>query len=245
MRLVIVLPAYREGERLGATLLAIRDFAKKSLEMGHAMEVIVVDDGSDDDTARIAQEGGAIVIQHRENRGLGAALVTGFKAALFLEPPADVIVTMDADGTMDPGKISEMIARINNGADLVIASRYALGAKVVGVPAWRSCLSIVASLVARLVFRFKGVRDYSCGFRAYRAGLLAAAFKKMGDNLITGSRGFEVQIELLRRVWSFVRKAEEVGIVLDYRPKLGASHFKVVPTAKGYLRQIVQQLAGR
>ncbi len=94
-RITAILPAYNEEISIGSVILRARQ---------HADRVIVIDDGSSDATAEVARLAGAEVICHPENRGKGAALKTGFKAAIG----ADVIVTMDADGQHDPAEIPNL-----------------------------------------------------------------------------------------------------------------------------------------
>ncbi|MDO8622064.1 MAG: glycosyltransferase family 2 protein, partial [bacterium] len=122
-------------------------------------DVLVVDDGSDDETRARAQNAGAVVVRHCVNRGLGAALGTGIAAAL--DASADIIVTLDADGQHDPADIAAVAAPIQAGfADLVIGVRSGDGA-----PVHRQWFHGIANLFTRVLF---GVRcsDTQSGFRA-------------------------------------------------------------------------------
>ena len=171
--ILIVLPAYNEAEGLPPLLNEIRQCMKESrLEY----KVVVVDDGSSDGTwdaiVRHAQEMPVVPVRHEKNRGLAEALRSGLQVALAEAAPTDVIVTMDADNTHAPGLVMRMLGLIREGHDVVIGSRYVPGARVVGVPLHRRLLSYNASLLMRAVFPIQGVRDYTCGFRAYRASIL-------------------------------------------------------------------------
>ena len=110
----VVVPAYNEEEMIGNTLKKLKDEGYKN--------IIVVDDGSRDNTYNIAKEEGAIVCRHVINRGLGGALGTGIKCALLYNPK--VIITFDADGQHDPKDI-EKIAKpiLEDNYDVVIGSR--------------------------------------------------------------------------------------------------------------------------
>src|SRR3989344_4428204 len=98
MKVVAVIPAYNEASRIRETLVGVHSIVDG---------VIVVDDGSTDETAGVARESGATIIRHAINRGQGAALRTGTDAALRLG--ADVIVHVDADGQHDPSLIPSII----------------------------------------------------------------------------------------------------------------------------------------
>jgi glycosyltransferase involved in cell wall biosynthesis len=113
--ITVILPAYNEEVSIGSMVLRTRQYADR---------VLVIDDGSTDRTAEVAELAGAEVIRHPINRGKGAALRSGFHAAR----EADVIVTMDSDGQHHPSEISKLIAPILEGeADVVNGSRYMNG----------------------------------------------------------------------------------------------------------------------
>lgn len=123
MRIVAVIPAFNEATRIGPVIRGVRSFADL---------VIVIDDGSSDDTHTIAKKSGAITLRHSINRGQGAALRTGTEAALHLG--ADVVVHVDADGQHDPSMIQALSGPIVQGeADVVFGSRF-LGIDPTGMP---------------------------------------------------------------------------------------------------------------
>jgi len=112
----LIIPAFNEAQSLPRVLGAIEDAKLKA-------EVVVVDDGSTDGTARTAAALGARVIRHPFNMGYGAAIQTGYMYAL--DRGADLLVQMDADGQHDPRQIPAMVEPIRRGeCDLVIASRF-------------------------------------------------------------------------------------------------------------------------
>jgi glycosyltransferase involved in cell wall biosynthesis len=113
-RIVVVIPAYNEERFIASVVLKARRYAH---------QVIVVDDGSRDETARLALEAGAKVVNHTHNQGKGTALHSGFTAAQAENP--EVIVMLDADGQHCPEELGRVISPILAGeADIVVGSRY-------------------------------------------------------------------------------------------------------------------------
>lgn len=111
-KVTAILPAYNEELCISSIIIGSKKYVDK---------IIVIDDGSTDNTVEIAELAGAQVIKHYSNKGKGAALKTGFKAA----KKSEIIVTLDSDGYHDPKEIPKLIAPIINGkADIVNGSRY-------------------------------------------------------------------------------------------------------------------------
>jgi len=239
----IVLPAYDEAENLPRLLLGIR--AEMASAGGY--HVIVVDDGSRDGTARVAEEHAAALpltlIRRAVNQGLGAALRDGLGAALAHADPRDIVVTMDADDTQTPALIAPMVGRIDAGCDVVIASRYRRGARVYGVPLHRRTLSRGASWLIRLVFPTRGVRDFTCGCRAYRVAVLRRALAHHGGALITQD-GFQCMVDILLRLRPLGVVFGEVPLVLRYDRKSGKSKMAVGRTTWNTLRLLARRRLG-
>lgn len=150
---IVCIPVYNEEK-------VIMELVKKCLI--HADKVIVCDDGSTDDTAKIAKESGAIVIQHKKNMGKGSAMRSLFRLAQ--ENNADVIVTIDGDGQFLPEEIPKLVAPIiENQSDIVIGYRFDDKTEM---PSYRKIgnkfLDKVSNLASELPFR-----DTQSGFRAY------------------------------------------------------------------------------
>lgn len=114
------------------------------------------------------------------NLGLGATIRDGLVAAAESAGDRDIIVTMDADDTHAPGLILRMVRMISEGHDVVIASRYRPGSRSVGVPFFRQALSYCGSWLFRIVFPIRGVKDFTCGYRAYRARVVRDALARYG-----------------------------------------------------------------
>jgi glycosyltransferase involved in cell wall biosynthesis len=123
-QLVIIVPAYNEADKIGATIAALLEVRDGLLAEKVETRIFVIDDGSRDDTGQLAIAAGADkVLVHRRNRGLGAAVRTGLFAAA--ESGADVAVKFDADLQHDPGDIRALLAPILDGkAEVVYGSRF-------------------------------------------------------------------------------------------------------------------------
>lgn len=222
----VVLPAYNEAESLQTLLPVLITTLSEGWMTYH---IYVVDDGSTDETARVAKkfsQDRVTLIQHKKNLGLSEAINTGFRAALAESDADDIIVTLDADNTQLPGLILRMVRLIKEGHDIVISSRYVSGARVKGVPRRREMLSYLASWIFRLAFPIQGVRDYTCGYRAYRAGLLKDAIKRYGKSFID-QKGFSCMVDILLKLRTFNPIVTEVPMILRYDLKPGKSKMNV------------------
>ena len=240
--LCIVLPAYNEEAALEKLIVGI-SVAMRAAALKY--EIIVVNDGSNDRTLEILQNCSTAlpvqVIDHVQNKGLGAALKSGLKRAAALCDSGDVIVTMDADNTHPPDLMLTMVAKIDQGYDLVIASRFIRGAKEFGLSISRKALSRGASILMRTLFPTKNVKDYTCGYRAYRAAILKNAFAHYGESFIC-EKGFNAIVEILLKLRSHSLRACEVPLLLHYDRKEGPSKMPIMKTILRYWTLIVHQL---
>lgn len=152
LNISIVLPAKNEAGAIGKTVEKIR-------QLDIAYEIIVVNDGSTDETLLFAQQAGAKVLSHHYSKGNGAAIKTGARAAT-----GDVIIFMDADGQHDPNDISRLIEKIEQGYDLVVGARQKGSQASVG----RGIANALYNNLATYMTEQK-VEDLTSGFRAVRA----------------------------------------------------------------------------
>jgi glycosyltransferase involved in cell wall biosynthesis len=170
---IAVIPAYNEELAIGSVVLRTRP---------HVDHVIVVDDGSTDRTAEIANVAGARVIRHPVNRGYGGALQTIFKIARELRP--DALVILDADGQHNPDDIPKLVQGIKSGADVVIGSRFLKGTKN-HIPAYRKLGMKILDGFTKFASSTP-VTDSQSGFRAYGKNAIHAI--EIGeDNMSAGS----------------------------------------------------------
>ena len=158
MRVVVTITAHNESKVIGTVLKKIPE----------GMDVIVVDDGSTDNTAAIAREYGAKVIQHPINLGQGVAVVTSFKAALMDD--YDIVVEMDGDGQHNPEEIPAFLERIAEGkSDIVVGSRY-LGSTY-EAPLYRRLGIPFFTFLVNTITKYR-LTDSMCGFRVFRSEAL-------------------------------------------------------------------------
>lgn len=157
MRLLVVIPAYNEASALPGVLDEVER------ELGD-LDVLVVDDGSLDDTSAAARAGGASVIRLPFNLGVGGALRAGFRYAL--DEGYDRVVQLDADGQHDPRSVRLLLDGLDQGADLVIGNRFGSGVAPYSVGAARGGAMLVLRVMVRIAVGNR-YRDTTSGFRAF------------------------------------------------------------------------------
>jgi glycosyltransferase involved in cell wall biosynthesis len=168
--IAIVVPAFNEADKIAETLRSVPAFVDWT---------IVVDDGSADDTARVARatrrpgSSRVEVIVHPRNRGVGAALATGYARALELG--ADAVAVMAGDGQMDPADLPRLLAPVVDGsADYAKGNRLAWPGGWRQMPPVRLLGSLALSWVTQLATGYRGIFDSQCGYTAMsRAALVA------------------------------------------------------------------------
>jgi glycosyltransferase involved in cell wall biosynthesis len=179
----------------------------------HASPVVVVDDGSTDNTAARARDAGAIVIRHEQNRGKGWAIRTGLEYAL--KQDRSHVLFLDADLQHDPAEIPRLVARAEQGhGDFVIGEREF---RKDAMPAARFYANVIGSAI---LSRFIGadVVDSQSGFRLIRADLLRRI-------RLTGT-GYEIETEMLIKL---VRAGAAVERVTIRRLQYEGAHSKLRP----------------
>lgn len=190
--LLVMLPALNEAATVAAVIAKI----PRDIEGIARVDVLVIDDGSTDETVPLARKAGASTISHGINRGVGAALQTGFEEAT--NRCVDIVVNMDSDGQFDPAHIRELVRPILEGrADMATASRFKDPALVPIMPTTkrlgnRGMSWLISTLVGQ---RFA---DVSCGFRAYSREailrlVLTGAFTYTQETfLVLASKGMRI-----------------------------------------------------
>lgn len=246
MRVWVVLPAYNEAANVPDLMRKFRAVVEDTYNLD--LRVLVVDDGSTDQTAEVAlREAGGLqveVLRNEVNRGLAETFMRGMTAAAHRARRGDIVVCMDADNSHAPGQMLRMVRGIQEGRDVVIASRYQRGAVVKGVPWLRRFLSRGMSLLFRAILPVEGVQDYSCGYRAYRAELLQRALSIQGERLFAQD-GFACMVGILLRLAREGAVCGEIPLVLRYDYKVGASKMKVGRTIARTLGVLLRERFGR
>lgn len=191
-----VIPAYNEDRFIGSVVLKTRQYVD---------QVIVVDDGSTDETAAIAEQAGASVLRHERNQGKAQALNTGLRHARSLRPRA--VILLDADGQHDPAAIPALLAPIEAGAaDMVVGSRF-LGVPS-KIPRWR-VFGQRALTVATNVASGTTLSDSQSGFRA----LSPRAVERL---VFRPEGGFSIESEMQFLVHQHSLSVQEVPVVVTY-----------------------------
>jgi dolichol-phosphate mannosyltransferase len=238
-----VIPAYNEAENI-PNLMA--DLAPRARELG--ARIIFVDDGSSDGTAEVIeahrQDLHLAIVRHKVNRGLGTAINSGLRAALGEAQDGDAIVTIEADNTSDLDDLPQMLAKFNQGADVVLASVYAPGGRIVGVAPWRLAASKAVSNSFRYVGGLKEIHTLSSLYRIYRAGTLRKAAETYGW-LLVREPGFAANVELLLKLYNAGARVDEVATVNDWSRRLGVSKMNLKPTVMAYGRLMAAHVVGR
>lgn len=204
MRIIAGLPMYNEEETIGTIVTKVLDYVD---------EVICVDDGSSDSSARIAESCGAIVHRHRVNRGYGGALKSLFAKAR--EMNADALIILDSDGQHEPSDIPKLLEPILSGkAEFVIGSRFVDGGGSEDMPAYRR-LGIKVITAASNLSSDLEIQDTQSGFRA---------FSKLAiERLRFDSEGMELSLEMLEDAHEKELTILEVPTVIRYDVPKGSN----------------------
>lgn len=241
----VVLPAYNEKAGIARLIMSID---RSMSEASRRYRLLVVDDGSTDGTAQVVAEAmthfPVKVLSHKVNQGLGNTIRDGLLAAIAEAEANDVIVTMDADESHTPGLILAMVRQIREGRDVVIASRFQRGSRVIGLSLGRVLLSQGASLVFRLLFPTRGVRDFTCGYRAYRADVLRAAIAHYGATFVDQD-GFQCMVDILLKLRKLPLIFGEVPLILRYDQKASRSKMNIGRTIISSLKLIAVRRIGK
>lgn len=176
----VIIPAYNEANTLQDVIFGIQSYLPN-------VQIVVVNDGSDDDTGNIARRCGVRVVEHLENFGKGAALISGFKVAL--EEGGRWIATIDGDGQHEPRFLLDLLEAVRSrNADIAIGSRMG---DLSSMPVHRILSNKITSMLVS--WRAGGVRieDSQCGLRVIKSRVLRKIKLSVG--------GFQTESELLIR----------------------------------------------
>jgi glycosyltransferase involved in cell wall biosynthesis len=165
LRIAVVIPAFNEAAKIAATVASVPAVAD---------DIYVIDDASTDDTGvRAQQSGRATVLRHPTNRGVGAAIATGYRRVL--QSNADVAVVMAGDGQMDPDDLPALLARIADGtADYVKGNRFKHPDIWTAMPKSRIVGNVLLSAATRVTSGYHDVFDSQCGYTAIHRRALTA-----------------------------------------------------------------------
>src|SRR5258706_5393381 len=226
MKVVILLPTYNEKGNIERIIPLLEEKIFPTIK-GHKMHILVADDTSPDGTGEIAKmfmgKWNNIELSLGKKEGLGTATLRGF-TYVFEKMNADVLIDMDADLSHDPTKIPEFIKKIDQGFDVVVATRYSMGGSIPkdwGVH--RKFLSYFGNLFIQSVFMAWTIHDWTGSYRAVRKEVF---FKE--KPYLSSYSGNTFLIAFLHRAFRDGFKVAEVPIVFIDRT-MGKS--KIIPTA--------------
>ncbi len=206
MKSIICIPTFNESENIIRMIDAVHALVP-------ATDILVIDDGSPDGTARLVRERMAVdtrihIVERSGKLGLGTAYCAGF--AYALEKGYDIIMQMDADFSHDPKDLLRFLDEIQD-FDLIIGSRYVQGVNVINWPMSRLLLSWFANIYTRVITGMP-VADATGGFKCFRADVL-----KRIDLAKIRSNGYAFQIEMNYKTWRLDVRMKEIPIIFTDR----------------------------
>ncbi len=204
MRKLVIIPTYRERENIAAMIA-------KVFSLPEPFDLLVIDDASPDGTADIVRQHQAawpdrlFLIERSGKLGLGTAYLTGFRWAL--DHGYDYVFEMDCDFSHNPDDLVRLFRAAEEGADVVVGSRYVQGVNVVNWPMSRLLMSYCASIYVRFITRMP-VRDATAGFVCYSRRVLQTI-----DLDAVRMKGYGFQIEMKYTAWRLGFRIREVSII--------------------------------
>ena len=238
----ILLPVYNESESIYNLLENYSRFFDK-YPQNHV--IYCINDKSQDNTEIYIQKSIAefknLSIEYTENEvniGLAKTLKENITKIVHSSNENDILITMDGDNTHNPFTILQMLLKLEQGADIVIASRYCEGARIKGLSHKRIILSQIARVLYSLRWHIEGVKDYTCNYRAYKISILKDLLKGKPNDFITET-GFSGVGELLKNVSKYNPIITEVPMILNYSNKVNVSNIKLMETVLQTLKMLL------
>jgi glycosyltransferase involved in cell wall biosynthesis len=221
MKISVIIPMFNEEENVLNTLNCVNDILKEYDDY----EIIAVDDGSYDNTFELSSEYASnnpniVILQHSINRGMGAALRTGFK-----EARGNIVITIDADLSYDPYYIPKLVNALDEATDIVIGSQYMAGGKTENIPFLRLFVSKMANRIVGYAM-VDNISTVTGVLRAYREEVL--------DSIELESNGTEINPEILAKAKAIGFSIKEIPVTLKAR-KLGKSKVRFRSTTVSHL----------
>mgnify|MGYP000123808691 CR=1 FL=1 len=214
-QVLVAVPAYNEEQTIGDVVRAASSYAD---------EVLVIDDGSKDETVSEASRAGATVIEHETNRGYGGALKTAFQEAH--RSNAEHLVVLDGDGQHDPSDIPGLVeAQSEQDAEIVIGSRFVSGSST-NLPLYRRVGIMIVNILTNVSIgglrHDSQIRDTQCGFRVYDQTAIKslAADESLGDHM-------EASTDILYHAYRKGYTVTEVGTTVNYDVENASSYHPV------------------
>lgn len=233
----ILVPVLNEAANLPRLTTGFRDTIRE-FSGAYRFHVVLVDDGSTDETASQARQHlagiEATVLTHPKNLGPGRAFGTAFEYLAPRLAADDWVVTMEGDNTSRVELLRQMFTRTREGYDVILASPYMYGGGLVQTNAIRLFLSHVANAFIKEALGIHGIVTMSSFFRLSRGSVILELQKWYGPRILDRT-GFECMIEWLLKMIHLKAQISEVPMLLDGSRRLGKSKMKVLRTIVGYL----------
>ena len=225
----IILPYRNSGSTLTRCMESIMN-----QDLGQ-WELLAVNDHSDVHSIKILEEFSRadqrINLINSCGRGISACLNSG-----IMNARSDIIIRMDCDDTHEPKYIPDILKKLDQGYDVVVASRFEKGGGQMGVDGYRAFISRGANLFMKIFFPISGLKEYSCGYRGYRYSKIKEAINFFGNNFIQlKGLGFTCTLEKLVKLKLIGAKFGEIPFLHRYDQKQSDSKMVSSVTTLGYL----------
>jgi len=233
----VVIPVLNESPNMGRLMEALREL-EKDFSGTYSFEIILVDDGSTDDTVDKARERASslnlMVLTHPCNIGPGRAFATAYEYLATRLEDDDWVVTMEGDNTSRHELLHQMFTRSREGYDVVLASPYCYGGGIRHTSGLRVFLSHIANAFLKECIGLHGLLTMSSFFRLHRGSALRRLQACYGPRIIERA-GFEGVVEMLIKMVLLQITVSEVPMVLDTSRRMGKSKMKLLRTIRNYL----------
>jgi dolichol-phosphate mannosyltransferase len=235
----VILPAFNEAAALSRL---IPNIAQRLTESKNSFEVIVVNDGSSDDTPEVLRSFPAAYatreLRHEINSGYGAALKTALMWVAEIATAEDAVVMMDADNTQDPAYIPQLVSKLEEGYDGVTASYTMDGGHSSGLPWTRRVMSLLLNRLFHMAIPLPGISTYTNGYRGFRVSALQSVHEKYKEHLIEES-GFPGGTEFFLKVAGRGGRLTEIPFDLHYEQRGSFSKIRLLATIRKYLHLLI------
>jgi dolichol-phosphate mannosyltransferase len=233
----ILLPAFNEEKSLHPLMEKLEGFLNQTKQ---DYKIIACNDGSSDKTIDMLREYARKIpmeiIEHSINRGLGESSRDLFEKAVEIGNAGDVIIRMDCDDTHESKYIPDILRKLEQGYDVVVASRFEKGGGQMGVNGYRAFISRGANLFMKIFFPIQGLKEYSCGYRGYRYSKIKEAIDFYGNNFIQlKGLGFTCTLEKLVKLKLIGARFGEIPFLHRYDQKQSESKMVTSITTLGYI----------
>ncbi len=235
--LTLVIPVLNEAanlERLFASLSSLERQLKQDLRL----HVLLVDDGSTDGTSDLARKLGKsldlTILRHEKNMGPGRAFATAFIHLGKKLGSDELVITMEGDNTSRLELIRQMLLRLQEGFDVILASPYMYGGGIRNTSAFRVFMSTMANLFVKELLGLNGILTVSSFFRLYTGRFLKRMQSIYGSGIIERP-GFECMTEMMMKMVMINTKLSEIAMVVDTHARVGKSRMHIWRTVRGYL----------